>query len=246
MSKEPFFRIMRFSDNFRSDFVLKSEYADDRVHDILAYRVIENDLKKLYEFIDPRDGDNSKAYSFKTYELLLRIATEIESNCKKILCANKYCKSPDAFFNMDDYKKIDSASKLSQYEVNIGIWNGVNSIILPFKNWGDGKSPDWYTAYNKVKHNRSTKFSEANLKNITEATAGLFAILFSQFAEYVFDPYQETNMYNSDEGNNWFATEGSLFSIKPFKDWGDEEKYDFTSSNDVSLIEFKKFDFDSV
>lgn len=243
MLTEPYFRIMRFGNNCRNSFILQPDYAHDRLHSIVAYHVIEKDLKQLFEYIDPRDGVNANTYSFRTYELLLRIATEFESNCKEILRANKYSKNGD--LTMNDYKKIEKATKLSQYKVRMNIWGPSGKEILPLTAWANSDSPCWYQSYNKVKHNRGTQFLEANLNNVIKAAAGLFAILFSQFAEYVFDPFQETDMYNEDDEKNFHVPNG-LFSISPYASWNETELYDLSSKNELNPVTFERFDFDIV
>ena len=47
------------------------------------------DLNEIFDFVEP-SNDNTSVYSHRIYELLLRAATEFESNCKGILKANGY------------------------------------------------------------------------------------------------------------------------------------------------------------
>jgi hypothetical protein len=44
-------------------------------------------------------------------------------------------------------------------------------------------SPDWWKAYNKVKHQRSEHFDHANLHNALNALAGLFVMLIYAFPD---------------------------------------------------------------
>lgn len=45
----------------------------------------------------------------------------------------------------------------------------------PWSNWTAGRPPKWWTANNKVKHERHNEFEKANLKNCLNAVAGVFA-----------------------------------------------------------------------
>ena len=38
------------------------------------------------------------------------------------------------------------------------------------------KSPDWWSPYNRVKHERIDNFRNANLKNVANALAGLYIL----------------------------------------------------------------------
>ena len=49
--------------------------------------------------------------------------------------------------------------------------------VVPWENWENNKSPDWWHSYNNVKHNRGKHFQEANLENTFRAIAGLFILL---------------------------------------------------------------------
>lgn len=66
----------------------------------------------------------------------------------------------------------------------------MNTIKLqPFKNWKPSQlysAPDWWTPYNRVKHERLENFKEANLKNVMNALAGLYT-LESYLVKYIGD-----------------------------------------------------------
>jgi hypothetical protein len=46
----------------------------------------------------------------------------------------------------------------------------------PWKSWADDKNPDWWTHYNKVKHERNEHFNKATLRNVLNVLAGLLAV----------------------------------------------------------------------
>jgi hypothetical protein len=47
----------------------------------------------------------------------------------------------------------------------------------PWLSWSSGTNPQWWTAYNDVKHERSKYYQDANLGNVLESTAGLLVML---------------------------------------------------------------------
>ena len=244
--EKPYYRIFREGPSL-GQYILDKRYADDRYLLCRAYSILEQDLIKVFEYIEPTD-DHKDVFSLRTYDLLLRACTEFESNCKRILLANEYS-FPDKL-KTKDYFKIEQATKLSKYEVRLNIWYPFGiKIIKPFIEWGDGPSLLWYQAYNKVKHDRSQMFSKASFWNVVNAVAGVFAILYAQFSYYVFDSYQELDSYSfttsgtsCDDGFEYSPR--SLFAIKPFNEWPPEDRYVFDwPLQGKDEIPFQKFDF---
>ncbi len=229
--QKPYYRIMRpmvrkqgmVTDNLFQPYLTDNRYASDRSTLCNAYKLIENDLKKLFEFIEPSD-DNFHVYSHRTYELLLRAATEVETNFKRILEANGYNNTRN--LNIYDYYKINQATKLDGYEIILNIWQPQKKTFKPFDNWKTQSTLFWYTAYNDVKHDRHINFNKASIENLINAIGALLSLLFAQFGIYAFNPYQKVEMCNTDE-DELISTGESLFSIKPTSSWQDTERYDF-------------------
>ncbi|NLC73755.1 MAG: hypothetical protein GX685_00705 [Clostridiales bacterium] len=80
---KPFYRIAR-PKAYIPDYIKDKRYAPDRLQLSRAYLSIENDLRDIFEYIEPAE-DNKMVYSFKLYCLLLRACTEVELNCAEIL-----------------------------------------------------------------------------------------------------------------------------------------------------------------
>lgn len=219
---KPFYRITRPVSSCNHKYILDSRYANDRSMLCRAYILIEDDLKELFEFVEPADA-NLATYSHRIYELFLRSSTEFETNCKAILYANGY--TTKGMLNIKDYHKIDTITKLSEYEIYINIWGSNRKLFQPFKDWKNGYILNWYQNYNLVKHDRNINFHFASMENLLNAVAGLYAILFAQFNFYALGPYQETEMLCSNDNNEIYLSD-SLFSIKP-PIWNDSDHYDF-------------------
>lgn len=224
--QKPFYRIYR-AKQVNSNYILDEDYAKDRFLLCRAYKVLEGDLLNLFQYIEPCD-DNEMVFSFKTYELLLRASTEFETNCKQILIANAYIK-PDREreWNMEDYRKIDKATNLSEYQIKLNIWRPIGKTLTPLASWGDAERLEWYQDYNNVKHDRLNNFQGAKFINAVNAVGAVFAILYAQFGEYAFKPYNNSSGSNNDDPNGFNYDEDSLFSIKPFRDWKKNDEYVF-------------------
>lgn len=203
--------------------IIDNDYAPERVSLIRAYGILEKDLIRTLEYIEPSD-ENLSTYSHRLYELLLRASTEFEMNCKGILNANNYNKSKK--LNIHDYCKINTSSRLSEYEIEILIWSGSRKIIKPFESWKTTHSLKWYQDYNSVKHNRNEEFKLANLENVILAISGVFVVLFSQFFLLSFRANGLVGMYDLDD-EGWGSHENSIFAIKTPQNWTIDECYDF-------------------
>lgn len=205
-----------------SNYINDSKYFREGISLIEAFKNIEKDLIDLFRYIEP-DSNNNKVFSHRIYELLLRTCTEVEANCKGILKANDYNVKK---WDMMKYRKINEATKLSEYSVIIKRWRRKELILKPFENWRDENLPlKWYQSYNDVKHNREIEFEKANFENLILSLAGLFSLLFSQFFFLTYNPY---NLHGIITGNygHYYCSGDSIFSIKlPY--FEEREMYDF-------------------
>lgn len=208
-----------------TEYVLDPDYAAERVGLVRGFKIIEQDLLRLLEYVEPSD-DNLKTYSHRLYELLLRASTEFEANCKGILVENGYSKSGKGNLNITDYALINTSSKLSDYEVRLSIWRDHPKDFYPLTGWSTGPSLNWYRGYNSSKHDRNRNFEHANLENVLTAVAAVAALLFSQFYIQCFWAQTPVAMCCCEEGG-WFSHEDSLFAIKPSQAWTVDECYDF-------------------
>lgn len=218
--KRIFRPVMSYPDN--GNYVLDSRYSNDRGVLCRSYKIIETDLKKIFEYVEPCD-DNTNVYSHRIYELFFRASTEFETNCKRILEANGY--NVTGNLNITDYYKIERATKLSEYRVFINTWYPQEKLITPFIQWEIGHTLSWYQAYNNVKHDRISNFRLANIDNLVFAVSGLFSILFAQFGYNSLNPYQQTNIIDSNDNGSVFHGDSFLSIIPP--NWSSEDMYYF-------------------
>ncbi len=153
---------------------------------IRSYNVIERDLIKLFEYIEPRQ-ENYQTFSYRIYELFLRATTEFESNAKWVLHDNGYVKDK---YNMHDFFKLETSSKLSEYKLLINPHENTRILLEPFKDWQKwNHSLKWYQDYNLVKHNRQKDFSKANLFNLLSSIGWLYILIGSRPEEILKSNY---------------------------------------------------------
>lgn len=225
----PFYRCVRpgldghYSIGGRWMYGTHPEYAPDAVHYIRAFEVLQQDLLRLFEFIEPGD-DNEPTYSYRCLELLTRSCGEVEANCKAILNANGYSKTGD--LKMPDYRRLEATHHLSSYRVRLPAWRGIRSVRQPFAKWANSESPIWYQDYHGGKHNRHQEFPKANLGNVVDAISGVVALLAAQYYTFDFRPQGlGTSIGRPTDG--FEQAIGDYFEVRFPTDWSLAERYDF-------------------
>lgn len=234
-------------------YIIDQDYAESPEHYVRAFLLIQSDLQKLFEFVEPSD-QNLTTYSYRIHELFMRSCIEIEANFKAIFKENIFNPTdkhgdpiPEKRWNIHHYKKIDRTHHLSSYKIHIPIWDGRKSELKPFDEWSSSSDLSWYQSYNKSKHDRQIQFKEANLENLLNSIAALLSLLSSQFCTEDFAPGSRLRSVN---GYDYYSSEpalGGFFHIEFPDDWSDDEKYEF----DWSLLQkendrFEKIDYDNI
>ena len=254
---KPYYRIAR-PKAYIPNYVTDDRYAFDRLQLSRAYVNIEKQLRDIFNHIEPAEA-NKNTFSFELYTLLLRACTEVELNCKEILEANG-ATPQGQFFTMNDYMKLEKSSLLSKYTAVFPNWRQKNSLtkkveyvkkeFRPFANFDTviAKSPDWYGAYNQVKHNREDNLEKANLENCMNAVAGILVLLYSQFGSQCIETYGSSGVsfIDFDEDYDDLFDADVIFEINPpqITDWDAAELYDFNWNVLESSPEpFEKFNF---
>lgn len=225
-------------------YIRDRDYATNAIHYVRAFLLIQDDLKRIFEFIEPSD-ENESVYSFRIHELYMRTCIEIEANFRAIMEDNKYTPQIKNT-NMTIYKKVDVSHRLSSYRTNLPIWTGTNDVFSPFASWKTCSMLSWYQDYNESKHNRQTGFKKANLSNLLNAVSGLLILLSAQFRTEEFSAASDV-LGTSGHGYHIFDPAiGSMFRIEFPNDWPEAEQYDFDW---IELRKqddkFARFDYDA-
>jgi hypothetical protein len=234
-------------------YIVDRGYSQAPEHYVRAFLLIQNDLQRLFEFIEPSDT-NLNTYSYRVHELFMRTCIEIEANFKAILKENIFNPTdssgnprPEKKWNIHDYRKVNKTHHLSTYKVHVPIWDGNNSVFAPFNEWATASELSWYQAYNKSKHDRHVQFKEANFRNLVTSISGLLVLLSSQFGTEDFAPGSTLLAANTDSYYSTQPALGGFFHIEFPTDWSDDEKYDFDWSNlKTQPNRFQKIDYDNL
>ncbi|NQT69784.1 MAG: hypothetical protein HQ552_09405 [Desulfobacteraceae bacterium] len=140
---------------------------------------IENDLEKLSRYVE-FDERNFDCFSVEIARILLSASAEADVVCKQLCLKVKPSSSADNIHTYRDEIKtaypniVDFDVILSRYGLSLKPWN----------EWKDIQGvPDWWTAYNKLKHHRETEYHRANLKNAIYSVAGLFVMVLYFYQE---------------------------------------------------------------
>jgi len=134
---------------------------------------LDSDLHKCSRFVDI-NSQNFRTYSIEFVRILLAAGSEIDV-VAKILC--NCIDSTKSYGNINEYRDTIIAKfpkfpsmiiDVPQYELQLTPWN----------EWSQHRNPNWWRAYNDVKHERDNYFADANLENTLNAVAGLFVVVW--------------------------------------------------------------------
>ena len=143
------------------------------------FLTLEKDFIRLKDYIEIHP-DNFDTYSFELSKLLQLSCSEIDSVCR-IFCSEidpskDYSDDSRHSGNIGFYKEIivNKYPDIGSAEVIIP---GLDNNILPWEQWSQGKSLEWWIDHNKVKHYRHSSFQKANLKNTLFSLSALMVII---------------------------------------------------------------------
>ena len=236
---KPYKRIHRckglpvFFNGLTDDYVLDPDYMSlsERHSIVRAMNMLIDDLQKTLDYIEP-DDKNLSVYSHRLYELLLRAATEFESNCSGILTANGYKKEKGKSLTIEDYHKLNEVMKLSDYKIGLSFWNS-EKIILPLSEWNTGHSLKWYQAYNSVKHNRLEKFTDASLDNVLYAITSVVCIVYAQLGDYMLS--ESSNCYDDSDHRHHCEYRGFAIIAPSFE----EDEYNIMYKEKYDVVQYR-------
>lgn len=154
------------------------------------FLAIESDLDILARYVEFEE-DNYDCFSVEIARIILTSAAETDVVCKQ-LC--RKISASSAAGNINQYRDeiVPAYPKIPNFEILLPRYG------LKLKPWSEWEKSDgvplWWTAYNKVKHERDSEYHRANLKNALNAVAGLFVMVLylykkkAEFGELLPDP----------------------------------------------------------
>lgn len=234
-------------------YIVDPDYAKSPEHFVRAFLLIQDDLREIFEYVEPSDVGKT-AYSYRIHALLIRTCIEVEANLKAIFDEN-ICSRPAE--TMRQFRKVDASHHLSSYRIKLPIWSPTPLVLCPFQPWrtlrGAGTPAagapglPWYQAYNASKHNRLDQFHKANLENLVAAVAGLLVLISAQFKGEDFSPGAVALTTRGLDDQQMEPAIGSLFRVGYPNDWAENDLYDFDWSTLKGQADrFQKFDYDAV
>ena len=146
------------------------------------YKSLEEDFMKYLRFV-PLTDEHDEVWSLYLGDLLIRTGSILDSFFRRAIFSpeldtatniKKYRTLDDLRINMGTYREVfDPFYGLSSK--NIHELRTFKSLT-PFFSWSSNKSPDWWEAYNNVKHDRFENKKEATLKSTLNALGGVFLL----------------------------------------------------------------------
>lgn len=133
------------------------------------FLAVEEDLNGLSRYIE-FDNNNYKTYSLELARILMAAVQEIDVLFKQICDLKKTVGNCESDYRREIPKTYPNLPSLDVIFPRYGLQ------FLPFGSWTKPTSatPLWWTANNKVKHERHNFFHQASLENTLNAAAGLF------------------------------------------------------------------------
>ena len=131
------------------------------------FLALEEDIQRLSRFVE-FNSNNFATFSLEMSHILLASSSEIDVVLKML------CKpfAPSAQ-NEEDYRSSIPKQIPNFTKVKVEI-RRYDIILQPWQSWDSNQTPTWWTAYNKVKHERNSHYEKANLENVLQSMAGLF------------------------------------------------------------------------
>jgi len=161
-----------FWNNFKSmeqDFLRFLEYTPYCVmNDEMYSPKLTGLLLQIGGYIDSAFKEMARFFTFtevKSYKIKRGVLTEkLERKAVKDII--DYCAVFEGIYDLSNNSHGDLIAKL-----DFGLQH-----LRPFEKFAGAKSPEWWTAYNKVKHEYSAEFDRANIKNVLNGLAGAFLL----------------------------------------------------------------------
>ena len=156
------------------------------------FLALERDFEVVCRFIEPCEH-NENTYSLELARLLMAATQEVDVVLKAI------CKAVDSSDpgNINQYFPIISGSvsdllgdttHLPRYGLSTVPWTG----------WEQSNAPIWWTANNKIKHQRHDEYQRASFKNTFNAIGGLLLVIAY---------YEKLSQSNTGSDAWWLVTD---------------------------------------
>jgi len=144
------------------------------------FLAIESDLERTARFVEPTLANDS-CYSVEFARLLMGAAAEVEAVATQLA---RTVTSLPTDTNIDDLRAAFQQHYPNFHTIEILVPRASRKLN-PWRAWAGAKNPKWWTAHNRVKHDRHNSFTDASLVNALEAVAALLCLqLYVHQREY--------------------------------------------------------------
>ena len=186
------------------------------------YILLEKEFVATHHYLS-LDSGNDNAFSQAYAKLILELGSEIDVVLKQ------YCQLLVPEFRgekMRQYREFIKANK-PEFIDQIVVEKATDRLIKPWEAWNqDSGKPSWWTAYNKVKHDRTSTgeidgvtqeyYKFANQKYIRFALAGLYQILVYTYHKLATD--EGKSIVTPMSGSRVFQLQGGIWDTILFFD----------------------------
>jgi hypothetical protein len=148
------------------------------------YQSLEKEFLNYLEYV-PLTTQHYEVWSYPLVNLFNNIGSSVDSFFKNAI----FCESLNNIQGMEEIRSDDHQHNMKTYRdifetrykvSNTQIFELKNFYpIYPFKNWSNHSSPDWWSRYTDIKHNRYQNKEKATLKMTVDALAGLFSLFIT-------------------------------------------------------------------
>lgn len=209
-------RMARPNDQHPKDSPGNCPLTRDFEHELASMRgqlvSLMRSLERVCQTVHPCN-ETFGAYGHEIRNLLILACTEVETHWKAVLAANGVIKDR---YSTNDYVSLQSAMRLGEYSIKLNYYPWLPAF-RPFEKWGTSGRPTqelgWYSAYNKVKHDREQHFAQATLLNAINAVSACVTMLCAQFGK--------------GEAFRWRSEFGFFFGLQDTPVWDPAECYTY-------------------
>lgn len=140
---------------------------------------LDADLVNVSRFVEFHKT-NFDCFSIEIARLLLTASAEVDVVCKQL------CKAIDPASTAENIHEYRDAirpvyPRIPKFKVAMP---GFGLILRPWDEWRKKTGvPVWWTAHNKVKHQRDAHYEKASLQNALNSVAGLFVLVLYLYKE---------------------------------------------------------------
>lgn len=160
-----------------------------------SYESLEDAFIDFLSYV-PMTHKHKEVWSPKLANLIVNIGSTIDSTFKSYLESPTLDTAKDIDKIRSDQRKQTIYAFQKVYDAGYSFSNREVYLLapaeklMPWSNWQKQDTPPiWWTAYNKVKHDRFKNITKANLENTLNALSGLFlvCVILKEIRPYLVD-----------------------------------------------------------